>query len=356
MSPPDAHFQIKRITWSDFAFRTPILLQDANGPCPLIALVNTLLLQHEFESQAPDTVNSTRLSVVATLRTEIARLGDKIQLAHLLELVGDALVGLAAGAKDITRMLNMLPQLHTGLTVNPNLISGGFAPHEDSTVLFTKIFGLKFMHGWILDADIELIKEKQYFDALVDISVAEAEADQHQHTDAVAAREWWEVNKTQMTDAGLQFLKNLLAANEFAILFRNNHFNTMFKPRSQDTLFLLLTDSSFGATKRVTWQSLTSVSGRDDIFYSGDFFPIVDDDTAMDSPEIEEADLAIIRQLQEEDDQRMARELQDNYNTPKPRADKALPPLAKEKPASRTSSDAADNKKRTKKKSICTLT
>lgn len=40
------NYEIKLIEWSETTLRTPILLQDKNGPCPLIALVNTLVLHN----------------------------------------------------------------------------------------------------------------------------------------------------------------------------------------------------------------------------------------------------------------------------------------------------------------------
>ena len=39
-------YEIKVIEWSESKDRIPILLQDKNGPCPLIALVNTLVLRN----------------------------------------------------------------------------------------------------------------------------------------------------------------------------------------------------------------------------------------------------------------------------------------------------------------------
>jgi hypothetical protein len=41
-------YKIKRVKWPPWSFNpslVPILLQDVNGPCPLLAIVNVLLLR-----------------------------------------------------------------------------------------------------------------------------------------------------------------------------------------------------------------------------------------------------------------------------------------------------------------------
>ena len=44
-------FKIKPILWSEYDHHALILLQDENGPCALIALVNTVILKHQIESR-----------------------------------------------------------------------------------------------------------------------------------------------------------------------------------------------------------------------------------------------------------------------------------------------------------------
>lgn len=331
MSIPDTSFQIKTITWSEFSFQTPILLQDENGPCPLIALVNTLLLSFEFDSQKVGGIsNDLKLVGVDGLRTQLLNQPkNSIKLETLLGLVGNLIMSITEISPDYedsaSKLLDILPKLHTGLSVNPNLITGEFPPADISTVLFTNLFGLNFMHGWVLDSDIKLIQELETFDE-VQLSILEhtnsnEESGSSKDQLYVYSSEWLEDNKSQMTIFGLEKLRHTLEQNEFTIFFRNNHFNTLFKGPDMK-LYLLLTDTSFKNSKKIVWQSLTSISGKEDIFYTGDLFPILDEDLQ----DIERADDAddvdgnyqLIKQLQLEDDERMAQEMQDRFNTPRP--------------------------------------
>ncbi|CAH2350229.1 ubiquitin carboxyl-terminal hydrolase MIY1 [[Candida] railenensis] len=314
---PDTYFAIKTITWSEFSFQTPILLQDENGPCPLIALVNTLVLQYEFESQTSiDSTSDVRLNGIHSLRSILLEKGNKISLQELLEHIGFLLVTITNSEADASKLLDLLPQLHTGLSVNPNLVTGEFPPEDVSTILFQSVFGLQFKHGWVLDADIGLIQKLECFDQIQDELLNDEFGRQ------TSSGVWLEDNKTQMTAFGLEKLKQSLQPNEFTIFFRNNHFNTLFKNGSDEKLYLLLTDKSFNSKRKIIWQSLTTPSGKEDIFYTGDFFPILDEDLGDiehvgDNPD--DIDLQLIKQLQEEDDQRMAQEMQDRFNKPAPK-------------------------------------
>ncbi len=50
-----------------------------------------------------------------------------------------------------------------------------------------------------------------------------------------------------------------LRANELAVFFRNNHFNTIFSHKGH--LYLLVTDLGFLWEKGVVWEALCSVQG-----------------------------------------------------------------------------------------------
>ncbi|OVF07173.1 putative ubiquitin carboxyl-terminal hydrolase [Clavispora lusitaniae] len=331
----DIEFPVKAITWSVYEQKTPILLQEENGPCPLIALVNTLLLASDIEarttawgkenavfpeskesgsaSSSPQPNGSARIKELLN-----KHVGDRVSLAELLACLGDALLERTqVEANVVSDLLESLPLLHTGLTVNPNLVSGGFPPQDLAAKIFDA-FGLTFVHAWIWepghnkDAD-SVFPSLQTFDAVQDFLLTkDEETEPNAEVSAVSA--WLDENSTQLTSHGLSVLDKQLPADSVAIFFRNNHFSTLYKADNHD-LYLLLTDTAFTKRPDFVWQSVISASGKDDLFFSGDFTPINDELEPWAS--YPNDDMAVARQLQEEEDAATAQRLQASYNTKK---------------------------------------
>ncbi|CAH6723701.1 ubiquitin carboxyl-terminal hydrolase MIY1 [[Candida] jaroonii] len=303
----DIKFGIRKIIWSDYAHTTPVLLQEENGPCPLIALVNTLVLKNDIETrtnQLNDIENSELQIEVEKFKNQLLE-QKLISLKDLLSQVGDLLIKFNGDNKDIDKFLESLPLLHTGLNINPNLVDGGFET-DLATELFT-LFNLKINHGWIYepqDAELNSTMTKlQNFDSVQDYLLT---------TDDEKLKQWLDENSTQLTQHGLSKLNKLIDIDEFIVFFRNNHFSTLFKKGDND-FYLLLTDSSFDK-KEIVWQSIISISGKDDLFFNGEFTPILEEgrDVAGDD------DLRLIKQLQEQEDAEYAKNLQKSYQKRKP--------------------------------------
>ncbi|KAI5961051.1 hypothetical protein KGF57_001800 [Candida theae] len=338
-------FPLKLINWSldgsDVeSTTTPILLQDQNGPCPLVALVNTLVLQFDFRTSQVDAVNlsqsQTHDEAVTNLKSKLFthfHNSSSIGLGDILGLVADLLLVYSEdniSHEIVDNILKQLPKLHTGLDVDPNLTNGNFA-QDLATTLFD-IFDLKFKHGWIIgdaesgyadDESIEhtfsILRELQTFDKvqdyllLPDSDPAVAENQQH-------IRQWLDATCSQLTSEGLLKLDHDLPSPQFLIFFRNNHFNTLLK-KSRNEFYLLVTDSSFQSKSgKLVWQSLNSVSGGGDIFFTGDFMPVLDIEQDIgQEEETLDSDLILSRQLQEEEDAAMARKMQEKYEKRKTR-------------------------------------
>ncbi|KAF5213146.1 hypothetical protein E0198_000661 [Clavispora lusitaniae] len=331
----DIEFPVKAITWSVYEQKTPILLQEENGPCPLIALVNTLLLASDIEarttawgkenavlpeskesgsaSSSPQPNGSARIKELLN-----KHVGDRVSLAELLACLGDALLERTqVDANVVSDLLESLPLLHTGLTVNPNLVSGGFPPQDLAAKIFDA-FGLTFVHAWIWepghnnDAD-SVFPSLQTFDAVQDFLLTKGE-ETEPNAEVSAVSAWLDENSTQLTSHGLSVLDKQLPADSVAIFFRNNHFSTLYKADNHD-LYLLLTDTAFTKRPDFVWQSVISASGKDDLFFSGDFTPINDELEPWAS--YPNDDMAVARQLQEEEDAATAQRLQASYNTKK---------------------------------------
>ncbi|CAK9439558.1 uncharacterized protein LODBEIA_P36580 [Lodderomyces beijingensis] len=381
MSQEEVSFPIKLITWSPHinsstSITTPVLLQDKNGPCPLIALVNTLLLHQDITAveEIVPLPASKQTKAVANLKSELVEYchtnaSQKIKLDEILLLVGDLLLTFAEkspklNSRVVDRLLSQLPKLHTGLDVNPDLLEGDFAPSL-ATQLFS-IFELQFRHGWIVDQKhketrvvddeeesvsrfdevggagddeddhaqlVKTLRNLKTFDDTQDYLFVQSE-DKSPDPETIRSHNlissWLDENCTQLTREGLTKLNSDLHKNQFIIFFRNNHFNTLLK-RGNDEFYLLVTDSAFrnkSLSNQIVWQSLTSVSGQGDLFFTGDFSPVLDIDQDLSYSnsnslaagshhgygETFDSDLMLSRQLQEEEDAAIAKQMQERYN------------------------------------------
>ncbi|CUM56627.1 uncharacterized protein AC631_04404 [Debaryomyces fabryi] len=394
INPEDAEssnvFQIKVITWSEYEHRTPILLQDLNGPCPLIALVNTLLLKNEIDirnetfnpiqdefqvnrQRKSDGINNLKLLLLKdhlnagsiTLTKLLAQLGDILLV--MLEVYQNKVSNY-----NLDNLLKSLPLLHTGLSVNPNLVDGEFPPEDLSTTLFD-VFDLKLRHGWYyspssssilpgVDNDVSLqgaFRDLQTFDKIQDFLLYEPRNDIQEdlrieiEEKQRMIKAWLDNNPTQLTDAGMKHLNRTLEAEEFIVFFRNNHFSTLYK-KDENDFYTLLTDASFHRTdksyKDIVWQSFISVSGKDDLFFAGDFVPVLED-IEYSSPD---DDYMLIKQLQEEEDEAIAKQMQQRYNKNGDKMkDKLTKKDGKQSPPLNKSSNSLKTK--LKKKSTCII-
>lgn len=321
-------FPVKNIRWSQYEQLTPILLQKENGPCPLIALVNTLLLRSDIEARtlylddipkegtsAPQDIKLNTEKLRSLLKKSV---GVRVLLSDILVCLGDLLFDMKnLDSRVVNNILESLPLLHTGLDVNPNLSTGGFPGGDLASQIFN-VFGLKFVHGWCWEpshaapAD-RVFQELQTFDNIQDYllgSGSEVDSDAKQN-----ARIWLEENSTQLTSYGLRKLDEGVNADLVAIFFRNNHFSTLYKGSVHD-FYLLITDTAFLKSTKYIWQSLISASGGDDLFFTGEFDPVVEgDDYNVEANE--DDDMRLLKRLQEKEDSEYAKRLQRNYDAKK---------------------------------------
>lgn len=392
-------FPVKTIHWSIYEHRTPILLQEENGPCPLIALVNTLLLASDIEGHSVSgvlpgsaqlsnlgTLEHTRDSVLlegppesptepsagARVRPNTHRLrllvelcaGRLLEAGAVLAVLGDMLVqtpGIPPEQVDL--LLHSLPLLHTGLDVDPILTSGTFPETALAAQLFAA-FGLRLCHGWcktpnhftsraglIPDELAETLVDEVFaecptFDSVQDHLFSIGDDVVHE-AERFAVTGWLEANSTQLTADGLQWLGDNVPGDSVCVFFRNNHFSTMYR-HLDGAFYLLLTDSSLETQPHV-WQLLNSVSGGDDLFFSGDFTPVS-----------EEADsLRVAQQLQAKEDSRYARQLLKASARPargnSSRQERALPPTPVEIQQMAQERNRPADLKKTRKKLGCVV-
>jgi len=95
--------------------------------------------------------------------------------------------------------------------------------------------------------------------------------EQHLFEDLHTIKDFLSTWPTQLTNYGLSVLAEHLSAGQFAILFRNDHFSTIYKePKSQQVL-TLVTDEGYSTHEEIVWESLVDVNGQGSEHFSGDF-------------------------------------------------------------------------------------
>lgn len=106
-------YSIRQINWIDRAgilIQSPILTQNQNGPCPLLALINALVLRAGPKEET---------SIVRALRSR-----EQISLGLLIEALFEELTTCLSPEEefpDIEALTQFLTMLHTGMNVNPRL-------------------------------------------------------------------------------------------------------------------------------------------------------------------------------------------------------------------------------------------
>jgi ubiquitin carboxyl-terminal hydrolase MINDY-1/2 len=192
-----------------------------------------------------------------------------------------------------------LKALHTGMNVNPRFIQeqgqrshtraapGGFEATKEMRLYST--FGIPLFHGWlpVLEspeyqafarsaATYEDAQNVQFHeDELEDkLTVGLSEQEQDLFEDLHTIKQFLQTWPTQLTDYGLTTLHENLPGGSFAILFRNDHFSTLYKEPRANQLMTLVTDAGYASHDEIVWENLLDVNGQAAELFSGDFRPV----------------------------------------------------------------------------------
>nr|GMD97687.1 ubiquitin carboxyl-terminal hydrolase MINDY-2 [Ipomoea batatas] len=120
---------------------TPIVLQNDNGPCPLLAICNILLLTNRLElsPDVPEVSQQKLLSLVAKrLKYSTSNVNDKDA-----EYVKNQ-------QQKVTDAIDLLPRLATGLFVNTKFERIGDFEYTGELAIF-ELLDIPLYHGWIVD-------------------------------------------------------------------------------------------------------------------------------------------------------------------------------------------------------------
>ncbi|KAK4120901.1 hypothetical protein N657DRAFT_673996 [Parathielavia appendiculata] len=302
-------YQIKNINWYDATATknprtSPILVQNANGPCPLVALVNALTLTTPADK--------TNTALVETLKSR-----EQVSLGLLLDAVFDELMSERRTQSDVplpdvAELYEFLQGLHTGMNVNPRFIPApevvpafkrtslthihptertdmipGTFEHTKEMALYST-FSIPLIHGWLPskddavheaftrhavsyeDAQNLLFREEELEEKLCSPQGLTLE-EQQLYQDILTIKSFLSISATQLTKVGLDVIKKTMKPGSVAILFRNDHFSTLYRHPQTLELLTLVTDAGYAGHAEVVWESLVDINGESAEFFSGDF-------------------------------------------------------------------------------------
>ncbi|KAM8767661.1 ubiquitin carboxyl-terminal hydrolase MINDY-1 isoform 1-T2 [Acanthopagrus schlegelii] len=253
-----AYYLVKWITWKEK--KTPIITQSENGPCPLLAIMNTLFLRWKAKLPA---------------QTEVITTEDL--MAHLGECVLSVTPREKADGMELNFQQNMsdamavLPKLSTGLDVNVRFTGVTDFEYTPECIVFD-LLDIPLYHGWLVDpqspemvASVGKLSYNQLVEKIIDYKHS---ADSSRVSEGLVAEQFLEATATQLSYHGLCELNTTAKEGEISVFFRNNHFSTMIKHKGH--LYLLVTDQGFLQEEGLVWESLHNVEG-DGNFCDSDF-------------------------------------------------------------------------------------
>ena len=150
-------YQIKSIRYQSSPRK--ILLQNINGPCPLLAAANALLLRG-----------------VITLSSECVRNGVASTDDVVNMLANRALIRSQQQSSHeyhLNEVLSILPTLQHGMDVNPQFTSPQSIEYTHNLAAFD-ILGVELVHGWVLDPqDLETcaVVETKSYNELIELVI-----------------------------------------------------------------------------------------------------------------------------------------------------------------------------------------
>ncbi|KAF3921390.1 hypothetical protein ABW21_db0200047 [Orbilia brochopaga] len=294
-------YQIKHVRFLDPQTnklnQLSILIQNENGPCPLIALVNVLSIARE-----------------TVVLYEGLRVRETLSLELLLNVVCEELVITGSWTGDLSELFKFLMNLRTGMNVNPKFIADEITSEDflasrnvsenrplpqpkpgdferTRELILYSAFNIPLVHGWLPAPTSPtfpvLVNHARDFERAQDIIIQQqfilekgsrGERMTPEDSEIVAKaheiQEFLESTGTQLTSYGLNVLQTKLPLGSWNIFFRNDHFSVLYKHAKTGELYTLVTDSGYASYEEIVWESLVDGTGRGGAYFSGDFRPV----------------------------------------------------------------------------------
>lgn len=256
-SVEQAYYLVKWITWKDK--RTPIITQSQNGPCPLLAIMNTLFLRWKAKLPAQ--------TEVVTTEDLMTHLGECVLSATPREKSDGMKLNFQQNMSDA---MAVLPKLSTGLDVNVRFTGVSDFEYTPECIVFD-LLNIPLYHGWLLDPQspetVAAVGKLSYNQLVEKIIDCKHSSNSSRVLEGLVAEQFLESTATQLSYHGLCELTTTATEGEVSVFFRNNHFSTMIKHKGH--LYLLVTDQGF-LSEQLVWESLHNVEG-DGNFCDSDF-------------------------------------------------------------------------------------
>ncbi|XP_029702109.1 ubiquitin carboxyl-terminal hydrolase MINDY-2 isoform X2 [Takifugu rubripes] len=242
-------YHIKWIKWREE--NTPIITQNENGPCPLLAIMNVLLLAWK--------VKMPPMMEIITAEQLMEYLGDYILETKPKEISEAQRLNYEQNMSDAMAVLH---KLQTGLDVNVKFTGVRVFEYTPECIVFD-LLDIPLYHGWLVDPQMrDIVKAvgNCSYNQLVEKIISCKQSDNSELAgEGIMAEQFLNSTATQLTYHGLCELTSTVQEGELCVFFRNNHFSTMIKFKGQ--LYLLVTDQGFLTEEKVVWESLHNVDG-----------------------------------------------------------------------------------------------
>ncbi|ELT98155.1 hypothetical protein CAPTEDRAFT_179036 [Capitella teleta] len=248
-SPLQSVYHIKWIYFNESMY--PIVTQNENGPCPLLAIMNLLVLQGKIKM--PPMIE------IVTSGQLMEYLADCIFEHAPKDITEDARLNYEQNMHDAMAVFH---KLQTGLDVNVKFTSVSTFEYTSECIVFD-LLGIPLYHGWLVDPDspseVAAIGNCGYNQLVEKIITQKNSAREELVTEALIAEEFLNRSAAQLTYYGLSELSTTVNDGQLCVFFRNNHFSTLFKRKNE--LFILVTDQGFLTESNVVWETLSNVEG-----------------------------------------------------------------------------------------------
>ncbi|XP_069132190.1 ubiquitin carboxyl-terminal hydrolase MINDY-1-like [Argopecten irradians] len=260
---PTSDGNVYHVKWIAYKNKEiPTITQNENGPCPLIAVMNVLLLKGQVHLP-PNT--------------------EVITPDQLMTYIGNCILENAPKTQDTSEAVQLnyqqnmhdamavIHKLQTGLDVNVRFTGVSDFEYTPECIIFD-LLSIPLYHGWLVDPqDKDLITAigTCSYNQLVEKIISQRSSDKPETvTEALLCESFLDGAAAQLTYHGLCELNSVVKENQLSVFFRNNHFSTMY--RHQNELFLLVTDQGFLSERNVVWETLSNVEG-DGYFVDANF-------------------------------------------------------------------------------------
>ncbi|KAI8061662.1 hypothetical protein BC940DRAFT_310085 [Gongronella butleri] len=333
---PAQEYLVKTMQWLDPELKTVravrIITQNENGPCPLICICNILfirgdieirpfdrpsvtfdylmellgdyLLTHAPDAKAPSSGQDQpqqQHATTASSPTEIEDVDakDNPPANNTTTDTRDVPTRQATAEYLLTyrhnldSALTLLPRLQSGLDVNVQF--GSIRDFEPTSELaLFDLFDVDIVHGWIVDPQDQethrvVVKQCKSYNGVVecvvrgneisddsgslDSSQEKREANDIAIHDGLVASTFLQDTATQLTYYGIELLTDSLRNGNLCVLFRNNHFSTLYKHPESDRLYILVTDSGLVREENIIWETLGDIDQGTSEFVDSYFLP-----------------------------------------------------------------------------------